>query len=248
MSDYLAGHLPEEEKVFKPIQSLAHTVWDGRSSVTAAQVALAAAFERYAVVADQETIYKLLVLMADLTGQELSCSHLSHHMGMPPKEVLKMLAAAKLAGIWRHISCFDRQDEEVNDKSKGYLASVGLAAELLGITTPADLEVHRSWGALFEGFIINTLLAQLPQDIRLFYWRTTHGMAEVDVVMVRGTTLYPVEIKSAVHASLSNAKKIALFSNFYHANYQVAPGIIAYAGDRYYRLGEGVFALPWSAL
>ncbi len=248
LRDYLDNALSLEERVFSPVQSLSHAVWDGSSRIKMAQQVLTAAFEKYDLVVTVEQRDQLLLMMAELTGQELSCSHLLHRMGVPPRQVLKMLGVAELVGLWRHISCFDRQDSEVGDKSKGYLVDVGLAAELLGVKAPSELELHRSWGALFEAFVVNRLYSQLPEDTKLFYWRTTHGAAEVDVVLVRDGYLYPVEIKSAVHASLSNAKKIVVFSQFYQQNYHIAPGLIVYAGSRYYQLSELVFAVPWAFL
>ena len=60
--------------------------------------------------------------------------------------------------------------------------------------------------------------------------------------------LYPIEIKSTIHASLSNAKKIAVFNDLYAGSYIVAPGLIVYAGSRIYSLGANVFAVSWAAL
>jgi predicted AAA+ superfamily ATPase len=231
-----------------PKESLAHAVWDGVLRKEEAIARLYAELGLRGIVIDRAIVERLIAVMAELTGQSLSCSHLSHRMGLPPKEVLKMLGVAQLTGMWRHLDSFDRIDTAIEDKSKGYLYDLGLAAQMLGVQSPAELNQHRSWGALFETFIVNRLLRTVPPDCKLFYWRTADGMAEVDVILQRGLVLYPIEIKSTIHASLSNAKKIAIFNDLYADMYTVAPGLIVYAGNRIYPLSSAVFAVSWAAL
>jgi len=245
--DYLNNHILAD-RLLVPEESLAHAVWDGVLRKKEVTTQLYAALVSRGIVVDHEILERLVAVMAELTGQSLSCSHLSHRMGLPPKEVLKMLGVAELAGMWRHITSFDRSDTEVEDKSKGYLYDAGFAAELLGVASPAELDQHRSWGALFETFVVNRLFRVMPADCKLFYWRTANGMAEVDVILQRGSVLYPIEIKSTIHASLSNAKKIAVFNDLYAGSYIVAPGLIVYAGSSIYHLGANVFAVSWAAL
>ncbi|MDQ5890706.1 MAG: uncharacterized protein QG604_580 [Candidatus Dependentiae bacterium] len=241
---YLSQTLSTEEQVIEFPVSLEHTVWDGKNTRDAA---ITAVMKCISVVFDEPTTDDatlLLTVMSELTGQELSCEHLSHRMHMQPYIVLHMLGAVELAGIWRHLKCFNREDEIVNDKSKGYLVDVGLACQMFAISNPVAIVEHRSWGALFETFVVNRLAQQLPDDTHIFYWRTAHGSAEVDVVLQRGKVLYPIEIKSAVHVSVSNARKIEIFTRYYEADYQIAPGLVIYTGNRYYAMENGVFAVP----
>jgi len=249
LQNYLNREFSLGEQLLSPSTSLAHAMWDG-SDHLATGMAKASQCIRKVVSQSGEDVQAelLLSVMTELTGQELGCQHLAHRMRLQPRVILELLGAAEMAGLWHHLKCFGRPDDLVNKRSKGYIADVSLACQIFNIAEPAMMNQHRSWGALFETFIVNLLIKQLPSEVAIFYWRTADGGAEVDIVLQRGRTLYPIEVKGAVHVSESNARKIAIFGRYYEGDYEIAPGLVVYAGQRYYSFNDGVIAVPWSLL
>ncbi len=252
MDDFLVKYfnraMPLSEKeVISPV-SLAHVVWDGGDHAMTALALATQCIEKVLGPEPSIDAELLLTVMTELTAQELGCQHLAHRLRLHPRKILQLLGAAELAGIWHHLKCFGREDILINDRSKGYMADVSLACQMFKIADTSSISLHRSWGAIFETFIVDLLIKKLPSDANIFYWRTVDGSAEVDIVLQRGKVLYPIEVKSAVHVSESNARKIDIFGRYYEADYEIAPGLVVYAGERYYAFSGGVIAVPWALL
>ena len=72
---------------------------------------------------------------------------------------------------------------------------------LLGIETMEDLFAHPVYGASFEGYVIENIIAGLPRWEASFY-RTSNG-AEIDLLLTKGTKIVAVEIKASTSPKLS---------------------------------------------
>lgn len=78
---------------------------------------------------------------------------------------------------------------------KTYLRESGICHALLGIETLDDLLGHPVVGGSWEGFVIETIIAALPERSTYGYYRTSSG-AEIDLVVETGTDgLLAIEIK-----------------------------------------------------
>lgn len=82
--------------------------------------------------------------------------------------------------------------------------------------------------------------SQKVPEARIYYWRTTTGY-EVDFVIERGRDLLAVEVKSATAPIFSDIKGLQLFLEEYP---EARCGVLAYNGNRLFRLTEGIFAVP----
>src|SRR5207302_3533815 len=70
---------------------------------------------------------------------------------------------------------------------KVYVIDSGLLHRLLQVRTLEELESHPKVGASWEGFVLEEVLRRLgayPEEV--FYW-ATHGGAELDLLVVRGS-------------------------------------------------------------
>jgi hypothetical protein len=80
---------------------------------------------------------------------------------------------------------------------KIYLRDTGLLHFLAGLREPADLETWARRGASFEGLVIEELIAAAADRAvrpEAWFWRT-HAGAEVDLLLVHGRRILPVEVK-----------------------------------------------------
>jgi predicted AAA+ superfamily ATPase len=80
---------------------------------------------------------------------------------------------------------------------KLYLRDTGLLHFLAGLRRPPELSTWHRRGASFEGLVIEELSALAACKLvrpEIFFWRT-HAGAEVDLLMVEGQRILPIEIK-----------------------------------------------------
>ncbi len=81
---------------------------------------------------------------------------------------------------------------------KLYFVDAGLAAYLLSIHEPEQVQTHPLRGPLFETAVVSEYLKQscnYRPKLRLSYWRERSGQ-EVDLILETSQGLTPVEIKS----------------------------------------------------
>ena len=76
---------------------------------------------------------------------------------------------------------------------KIFLRDTGLLHTLLGIQSHNDLLGHPVYGASWEGFVIENIVAAYP-DWKSYFYRSASG-AEIDLILVKGRRRIAVEIK-----------------------------------------------------
>ncbi|MGL5736179.1 MAG: ATP-binding protein [Beijerinckiaceae bacterium] len=120
---------------------------------------------------------------------------------------------------------------------KLYIRDTGLLHALLGLRGLDDLLGHPVAGASFESYVIETLIAALPDGAKAFFYRTQAG-AEIDLVIEIGPRrLVAVEIKSSTapapsrgfHSGCADLKPIARW--------------VVYPGREAFPLSDGVEAI-----
>ena len=121
---------------------------------------------------------------------------------------------------------------------KLYIRDSGLTHALLSISTFNDLLSHPVVGQSWEGFVIENLLAALPDGATAWYYRTGNG-AEIDLIIETGTqTRFAIEIKRATAPTLSKG--------FYLACTDIAAThrFVVYPGQEVFPIKADVMAMP----
>jgi uncharacterized protein len=93
---------------------------------------------------------------------------------------------------------------------KVYFRDSGLLHHLLGIRNGDDLVRHVKVGASFEGFALNEVARQLGADRRECFFWATHQGAELDLLVVRGSTRLGFEFKHTIAPEVTKSMRIAL--------------------------------------
>src|SRR6202040_1990183 len=127
----------------------------------------------------------------------------------------------------------------------------GLAASLLNIEQPRQLESHPLRGALFETWVAAEIAkANLHRGRRprLSFYRDRRGL-EIDLVVERGADLLLVEVKSAQTPS---EQALASFERFADVlagkeGLRIADRVVVYAGNETQRRSQGTI-LSWRDL
>jgi predicted AAA+ superfamily ATPase len=150
-------------------------------------------------VGDLETFGRFVRLCAGRCGQLLSLSSLASDAGIShttARRWLSILEASFLVYLLRpHHKNFNKR---LVKSPKLYFLDTGLLCYLLRIRDADDLAMHASRGAIFEAWVLSELLKiyhhqGLEPDV--YFWRDSAGH-EVDLLIDRGNSLVPVEIKS----------------------------------------------------
>ena len=129
---------------------------------------------------------------------------------------------------------------------KLYFYDTGLAISLLGIENSAQLALNPFRGSLFENMIIVELLKKrynAGKSHQLFFWRDNVGN-EVDLLINKGNSLLPVEIKSGQTVTDDYFKGL-LFWNKITAT---GGGYIIYGGELKQNRSNGIKVLSFRDL
>lgn len=195
---------------------------------------------------------KLLALLAARTANELSMANLHRAAGLGSRNTtesyvgyLQMTYLVLLLPSWsRNLS------SKVAHRPKVHITDSGLAAHLLG-KSPESLArpTDAARGQLLESFVANELHRQaswLDDEVRLHHFRDRGG-AEVDIVAEAADGRFvALEVKSAPQVDRRDARHLEWLRRA--APDDFVCGVVLHTGERSYRLGDRLLALPISHL
>src|SRR5690606_18909017 len=138
-------------------------------------------------------------------------------------------------------------DKRVIKSPKIYFYDTGLACSLLQIQSADQLRSHYLKGGLFENFVINEITKLFLNGGRqapLYFWQSQEGR-EVDIILDKGTTLYPFEIKAA---KTRNSHLLVNLKYWRDLN-ALSPDALnlIYGGDENFKTSSGNF-ISWKKL
>jgi len=137
-------------------------------------------------------------MLTHVHGSLLNVSDLARSLAVSSQTVSKDLDVLEGSFMIRRLHPFHANVQKRLTKSpKLYLRDTGLLHFLAGMRSPRDLETWPRRGSSFEGLVIEELMALAGHQLvrpEFFFWRTQAG-AEVDLLIVSGRRILPVEIK-----------------------------------------------------
>jgi len=187
-------------------------------------------------IQELETFQRFLRLCAGRTGQLLNLSSLAVECGIThntAKAWISVLEASYIVFLLRpHHANFRKR---LVKTPKLFFHDAGLAAYLLGIRTPGQMDLHPLRGNIFETFIISELSKMFlnrGERPNLHFWRDSNGN-EVDVIMEHDIRLMPIEIKSGKTVTRESFAGLEKWRSL-AGNAAAAPALI-YGGEENYR-------------
>ncbi len=198
-------------------------------------------------VNDWRQFGRFVQLIAALTAQEINYSQLGRELGVTPQTAqrwLPMLTAT--------FQCFEAPAyhgnviKRISNRPKGYIADTGLACSLQMISKPQTLGGHPMTGALFETAVVSEirkLARTLSTPPSMYHWRS-HSGGEVDLLLERDGIFHPIEVKLSSRPSRGDLRGIKSFRSTY-PGLDIAPGLVICPTERFMRLGDDEYALPW---
>jgi hypothetical protein len=200
-------------------------------------------------VSDWQQFGRFVQLTAALTAQEVNHSQLGRELGVSPQTAHRWLATLRATFQWFEVPAYHGNAiKRISARPKGYLADTGLACMLQTISAPQTLAGHPLAGALFEAAVvaeIRKLSATLATPPNFYHWRS-HGGGEVDLLLERDGTFYPLEVKLSSRPTRQDTRGIKALRETY-PKLKIAPGLVIAPVEGMGRLSETEYCLPWDS-
>lgn len=190
---------------------------------------------------------RFLKLCAGRIGQLLNMNSLAIEAGVDSKTIASWISVLESSFIIHLLRPHHQNfNKRLVKMPKLYFCDTGLACSLLGITKASQLTLHPLKGGLFENYVLGELIKDrynknIPFD--LYFWRDSTGN-EMDIVVDRGTHLYPIEIKAGKTITSEYFKNLQFWSKITGSE----AGTVIYAGDRLQKRSNGINVIPWNDL
>ncbi|MGH8581859.1 MAG: ATP-binding protein [Gammaproteobacteria bacterium] len=140
----------------------------------------------------------LWTMLTHVHGNLLNVSDLERSLSVSSHTVAGDLDVLEGGYMIRRLRPYHANVQKRLTKSaKLYVRDSGLLHFLAGLREPRDLATWPRRGASFEGLVIEELAALAARQLvrpEFFFWRTQAG-AEVDLLIVEGRRILPIEIK-----------------------------------------------------
>jgi len=198
-------------------------------------------------ITDLIVFERFIRLLAGRNGQELNLTSLAVDTGVDTKTIqswIGILESSFIIYLLRpHYKNFNKT---LIKRPKVYFYDTGLVCSLLGISSVEQLPLHPLRGALFESLVVTELVKQRTnagKPVNLYYWRDKTGH-EVDIIIDKGLSLVPVEIKAGKTVNNEFFGNITYWNKLSGAT----KGYIAYAGNQIEERSNGITVLNWFEL
>lgn len=152
-----------------------------------------------------ETLERLWIMLAHAQGTNINASKLAASLGVSSVSIgryidllVDLLLVRKLPPYAANIK------KRLVKSAKIYVRDSGITHALLNIKTYNDLLGHPVVGKSWEGFVIENIMAVLPEGAEAYYYRTVGG-AEIDLLIDFGSSpkeLWAIEIKRSASVGL----------------------------------------------
>ena len=144
------------------------------------------------------TLMRFWTMLAHLQGESINASKIAGSLGVESVTVSRYLDLMVDLLLVRSLSPWHGNLKKRLVKTpRIYVRDSGILHALLNIRNFEELLGHPNLGKSWEGFVIETILSNLPSHIHAFFYRTSAG-AEIDLLLELGLDKYwAIEIKAS---------------------------------------------------
>lgn len=184
------------------------------------------------------TLFRFWTMLAHYHGQVWNAAEPARSLGVSEMTIKRYLDVLTGLFMVRQLQPWHANVKKRQVKApKIYIRDTGILHYLWGVRKKEELLVHPKYGASWEGYVIEEVIRTVDPD-EVYYWRT-HGGAEIDLVLRKGTKMYGVECKRQDAPRLNPSIKTAL------EDLKLESIAVIYPGDQRYALSNRVFAVPF---
>jgi len=180
---------------------------------------------------------KFLRLVAGRIGQIINLNALSNDTGVSATTLSNWISVLEASYIiFRLMPYHENFGKRVIKSPKLYFVEPGLACYLLGIENEMQLARDPLMGNLFENMVVlEAVKSRYNSGLNpnLYFFRDSN-QNEIDLLLKKGSKLYPVEIKASRSWNERFTKNILKFNALSDGN----EGCVVYGGDYYFKLNN----------
>lgn len=191
--------------------------------------------------------YDFLVYMAARTGQELKYDEIASTIGVSAPTAKSWVSILERSGIIFILRpYYSNITKRLVKTPKVYFMDTGLAAYLCRWPTAETLENGAMDGAFLETYVVTEIVKSYynaGKPVDLFYYRDI-DKKEIDLLIVEGDKMYPIEIKKSKEPSKPD-KNFGVLQQF---KLDVQPGIILCMSDELIPYNRESWYCPISVL
>lgn len=189
------------------------------------------------------TLDRFWRMLAHTHGQVWNGSRLAASFGVSDMTVRRYVDLLTSALVVRQLKpWFENVSKRQVRSPKVYVSDSGLLHALLDLRDRSAIERNPVLGASWEGFVIEQLVALTGARADQVYFWATHGGAELDLLIVRGSERLGFEIKRTTSPKVTRSLRSAIDT------LHLDRAEIIHAGDASFPLTDDVFARAASSL
>jgi predicted AAA+ superfamily ATPase len=183
-----------------------------------------------------ERLRRFWTMVAHYHGQIFNAAEFARSLAVSENTVRRYLDLLSGAYVIRQLQPWHENLKKRQVKSpKVYVRDSGLLHALLSIETEAGLAGHPKFGASWEGFALEQVLAMT--EVRNAYFWATYSAAEIDLFFIKDEKRYGIEFKCADAPEMTRSMATAI------ADLKLDKLFVVYPGDKSYALDRRVSAV-----
>lgn len=200
-----------------------------------------------AQVGKLNAFYDFLVFMAARTGQELKYGDIANSLGISAPTAKAWVTILERSGVIFILRpYYSNITNRLVKTPKFYFMDTGLAAYLCRWPNAATLESGAMDGAFLETYVVTEIVKSYynaGKPVDMFYYRDI-DKKEIDLLVVEGDKMYPLEIKKGKEPSKPD-KNFCVLQQF---KLDIQPGIILCMSDELIPYNRNSWYCPVSVL
>ena len=192
---------------------------------------------------------RFLEAIASLTGQELVYDALAKAVEVDEKTIASWVSILESGHLITLLRPYNETSvvKRVRKRPKMYFCDTGLACHLAKIDSPETLSVSYFAGRFVETYVVNEVMKSYKNNgvNAGFYYYRDKEQNEIDLLILRDGTLYPIEIKTGTRF---DAKAVKSFKKIEGSKYRIGRGSILCNSASVYPVSDNVYAIPISSI
>ncbi len=183
-------------------------------------------------------MHRFWAMLAHSHGQIWNAAPLAASLGISEPTVRRYLDILTGLFMVRQLQPWHANVKKRQVKApKAYIRDTGVLNSLLGIKTEAEILRHPSCGSSWEGYVIEEVIRSVdPDDV--YYW-ATHNGTEIDLVVLKNSRMYGVEVKRSDAPAMTSSMRIAL------EDLKLERIAVIYPGEKRYQLHKKITVVPF---
>lgn len=190
--------------------------------------------------------HNFMQCIAARVGELFNAESLARDVGVTSKTIAEWTSILESSGVIRLLQPYEKNVSNRAIKTpKIYFMDTGLVCFLVGWTSAQVAMNGAMAGRLFENFVVSEIIKSYynaGHETEKIYFYRDKDKREIDLIIEKDNTLYPIEIKKSARPGIEMAKHFPVLSKL--AGISIGQGCIICQCDKSSYLSDDVVTLP----